>query len=78
MDKEKCECDCDMEKKNWWNHRKMWRGGGHGHLYGLGIIGALFYFLQSASGIQGVVVGIVKAVFWPSFLVFKALELLKV
>ena len=83
MDKDKCNCDCGCncevgEGKKWWKHGKMWhKGGGHGHLYGLGVLGALFYFLSSATSFTSVVVGIFKAIFWPALVVFKALELLK-
>lgn len=77
MDEKKCDCDCNHEKK-WWKYKKHWGGGGHGAIYGLGIIGALFYFLQHAATFQAVVVGIFKAIFWPAFIVFKTLELLKI
>lgn len=42
-------------------------------LYGLGVIGALFYFLQNAATFTAVVVGIFKAVFWPAFVLFRVL-----
>jgi hypothetical protein len=58
------------------NHKH--RHGGHGDaLYGLGVIGAMFYFLQSASGFNEVVIGICKAVFWPAILMFKLLTYLQ-
>lgn len=57
-----------------------WCGHHHGSqseaIYGLGVIGALFYFLQSAVGFGPVVVAIAKAIFWPAFVVFKALGIL--
>ena len=45
-------------------------------LYGIGVIGALFYFLQGVVGFGPVIVGIVKAIFWPGFVVFKVLGML--
>jgi hypothetical protein len=45
-------------------------------VYGLGVIGTAFYFLQHAQGGNEIVMGIVKAVFWPAILVYHALTLL--
>lgn len=49
-------------------------GGG---VYGLGMIGAAVYYLQNADTFTQGVVGVLKAFFWPAFLVYKLLELLK-
>lgn len=46
-------------------------------LYGMGVIGAAVFFIQNAPNFWGGVLGIVKAFFWPAFLVYKAFELLK-
>ncbi len=51
--------------------------GGSGAIYGLGIIGALIYFLQHAGSFWEVIWGIIQAIFWPAVIVYKALELLK-
>lgn len=51
---------------------------GSGALYGIGVIGALIYFLQHATTFLGVVIGIIKSFFWPAIIVYKALELLKI
>jgi hypothetical protein len=51
--------------------------GGSNAIYGLGMIGALFYFLQSATNFGAVMVGIGKAIFWPAILMFKLLAYLK-
>lgn len=45
-------------------------------IYGLGIIGALFYFLKGATTITAVIIGIGKAIFWPAILMFKLLTYL--
>ena len=55
----------------------MKQNAGGGAIYGLGVIGALIYFLQHATTFAAVVAGIIKGVFWPAVLVYKALELLK-
>lgn len=78
MKKEKMTCDCDncngkvvVNKNNYSGH-----GGGNA-IYGLGVIGALFYFLQNVSGFEAVMWGIGKAVFWPAILMFKLLTYLQ-
>ncbi len=48
-----------------------------GGIYGLGFLGALVYYLQHASDLGDGVVGVLKALFWPAFLVYKVLEFLK-
>lgn len=50
--------------------------GGSGAIYGLGVVGALFYFLQNAATFGIVMVGIGKAIFWPAILMFKLLTYL--
>jgi hypothetical protein len=52
---------------------------GHGQsnaIYGLSVVGALFYFLQGATTFGLIVMGIVKAVFWPAILMFELLSYL--
>lgn len=62
-------------KKCHYNH---WgNNGSGGAIYGLGMIGALFYFLQNATSFGMVVIGIGKAIFWPAILMFKLLTYLQ-
>ena len=62
------DCEC-----NSYHHK----GGNTGNaVYGLGMIGTAYYFLQSASNFTDVVMGIVQAIFWPAILVYRALQLL--
>lgn len=75
MKKEEMEC---CEDKKVYVHKHYNGGaGGLSALYGLGIFGAIYYFLQHAVGFWPVVLGILKGFFWPAFVVFKVLELLK-
>jgi hypothetical protein len=46
---------------------------GGGALYGLGFIGALIYYLSTATGFWDGVLGMLKSIVWPAFLVFEAL-----
>ena len=50
------------------------RDGAGGAVYGLGLIGALVYYIQHGHGFWGVVLGILKALVWPAFLVYDALK----
>jgi len=45
-------------------------------VYGLGFIGAAVYYIQIATGFWSGIVGFLKAVVWPAFLVFEALKFL--
>lgn len=49
-----------------------WGGG-----YGLGFIGALVYYMSSATGFWDVVWGIFQSLVWPAFLVYEVLDFLK-
>lgn len=53
----------------------------HGHgsgsaVYGLGFLGALIYYLSTATSITAGLIGIVKAILWPAFLVFSLMKYL--
>lgn len=50
---------------------------GSGAIYGLGVIGALIYYLQHATSFVMGIIGIIKALFWPAVILYKVLELLK-
>jgi len=46
--------------------------GGGNAVYGLGLIGALVYFVQQAHGFGDYVLAVLKALVWPAFLVYEA------
>lgn len=43
-------------------------------IYGLGFLGALVYFLQRANGLDGAILGIIKAIIWPGIFVYKIFQ----
>jgi hypothetical protein len=43
-------------------------------VYGLGIIGAAVYFISHATGFWVGVVGFLKAIVWPAFLIYEAFK----
>lgn len=46
-------------------------------LYGIAFIGALVYYLQHATSFGDGLLGFLKALVWPAFLVYKSMEFLK-
>ncbi len=55
------------------------RFNGHGSGsagYGLGFIGALIYYMTTATTVLGAVIGFFKAIFWPAVIVYGLLKLL--
>lgn len=55
---------------------KMKGSSDWGAIYGIGMLGAIVYFVQRANGIGEIIVGLIKGVFWPGVVVHRALELL--
>ena len=52
------------------------RSAPNGAIYGLGIVGAAIYYISTATSFWMGVVGILKAIVWPAFLVYEALKYL--
>ena len=45
-------------------------GAGGGAVYGLGVIGALVYFIQSANSFFDGLYGVFQALVWPAYVVW--------
>jgi hypothetical protein len=58
--------------------KEMQCGGPANAGYGLGLIGAAIYFISAATGFWMGVLGFLKAIVWPAFLVYEALKHLAV
>jgi hypothetical protein len=52
-------------------------GAGGGAVYGLGLIGALVYYIQTATSFWDGIYGVFQALVWPAFLVYGLLHSLK-
>jgi hypothetical protein len=63
----KCECGCHC------HHKKM---SGCGGVYCLGFIGAAIYYIGTAATFGLGVLGFLKALVWPAFLVYAVLKYL--
>lgn len=48
--------------------------GGACGIYGLGFIGALVYYISTATGFWMGVLGFLKALVWPAFLVYELMK----
>jgi len=60
-----------MENRNYGNAPS-------GIIYGLGFIGAAIYFIAKATSIWLGVLGFLKAIVWPVFLVYELFKYLKI
>jgi hypothetical protein len=77
MEKEKSE---QGTKDSCWFKIRMkehasYHGSG-GAFYGLGFIGALVYYLTTATSLLAGILGFLKALVWPAFLVYGVLKFL--
>ncbi len=52
------------------------KNGFAGAVYGLGLIGAAVYFISQAGSFWPGVIGFLKALVWPAFLVYEAFKYL--
>lgn len=78
MKTEKNETTECCGKKNFMKkHHGGCRCNGSNAIYGLGVIGALFYFLSQATTFGMVMIGIGKSIFWPAIFMFKLLTYLQ-
>ena len=77
----------ELEISAKWNGPEFWKewgknkkgkkknsSGGSGGLYFAGFVGAIIYNMQAAVGFGAVVTGLLKALVWPSYIVYKLLE----
>lgn len=56
--------------------KRGYRSGASGAFYGLGLLGAWFYYLSTATSFVAGAVGIIKGVFWPAVFVFEVFKFL--
>ena len=57
------------------SHNNMHKHGGEA-VYGLGLIGAVIYYISTATGFWIGVLGLLKAIVWPAFLIYEAMKYL--
>jgi len=54
--------------------QEMQKNAPAGAVYGLGFIGAAIYFISTATGFWIGVLGFLKAIVWPVFLIYEAFK----
>ena len=54
--------------------KEITQHGPHSAVYGLGFIGAAIYYISHAGGFWAGILGFLKALVWPAFLVYEALK----
>ncbi len=64
----------DSEKHKYWAKNNYHHSGNA--VYGLGFVGAAIYYIQHSSTFIDGVIGILKAIVWPAFLIHKLFTLL--
>tara|TARA_B100000609_G_C17079990_1_gene363602 strand:+ start:327 stop:509 length:183 start_codon:yes stop_codon:yes gene_type:complete len=57
--------------------KKQYNNHSGGAVYGFGFIGAAIYFISTATGFWMGVLGFLKAVVWPAFLIYELLKFLE-
>jgi hypothetical protein len=73
-DTKKGKADCTDKAAG--NRKGMAKNSPAGAVYGLGFIGAAIYYISMATTFWAGVLGFLKAVVWPVFLVYEALAFL--
>ena len=66
--------DGTTEKKTYYVKKYVNKSGGVGGAYFLGMIGAAVFYLQQATTFGDGVIGLLKALVWPAFLVYHLLH----
>lgn len=70
------DINIDTSEKGCNKHHHSHHGGTSNAVYGLGFIGAAIYFIGAASTFWMGVLGFLKALVWPVFLVLEAFKVL--
>lgn len=67
----------EFVKKKEWRHNHGHHGGqAGGAVYGIGLIGALVYYISTATSFGLGLLGILKAILWPAFVVYELMKYL--
>lgn len=57
-------------------NRKFSDGGSAGAIYGLGVIGSMIYYILNSPTFWTGLLGILKAMVWPAFLIYELMKFL--
>jgi len=67
--------ETNVEDKGW-RTKVIYKRNASEAVYGLGLLGAWFYYITTATTFWVGVLGVIKGVFWPAFLVYELLKFL--
>lgn len=70
--------DFSSSGRNRQGSRGVQGNGASGFIYFLGFIGALIYFIQTATSFTDGLLGFLQALVWPGVLVYRLAEFLKI
>ena len=57
-----------------WRTRVIYKRNASEAVYGLGLLGAWFYYITTATTFWMGALGIIKGIFWPAFLVYELMR----
>ncbi|CAG1014235.1 hypothetical protein ANAEL_04931 [Anaerolineales bacterium] len=66
--------DTNSDKQEHRERKVVYRNAASAPVYGLGMIGALVYYIGHATTFWMGVLGFFKAIFWPAMLIYEALK----
>jgi hypothetical protein len=69
--------DTNAPRQDGQGKKIIYRGASSAPVYGIGLIGALVYYMQHATTFVAVLLGILKSIVWPAMVIYKLLEFLK-
>lgn len=56
------------------SNNKVQNGASSGAIYAMGFFGSVVYYISTAGGFWMGVLGFLKSIVWPAFLVFEAMK----
>ena len=65
---------CECGKMHLCGQKSRGSGSAGQAVYGLGVVGAAIYFISNAASFWLGALGILKAIFWPAFVVFELMK----
>lgn len=65
--------ETNVEDKGW-RTKVIYKRNASEAVYGLGLLGAWFYYITTATTFWVGVIGVIKGIFWPALLVYEAMK----
>jgi hypothetical protein len=65
--------ETNVEDKGW-RTKVIYKRNASEAVYGLGLLGAWFYYITTATTFWVGVIGVIKGIFWPALLVYEVMK----